>query len=68
MKTVCFGELMLRPLFGSPPLGWRWAFYLVVPPGILLGLLCCFMPDPPPGYIIRLTPERILGVGPWMEA
>jgi PPOX class probable F420-dependent enzyme len=26
------------------------------------------MPDPPPGYIIRLTPERILGVGPWLEA
>jgi PPOX class probable F420-dependent enzyme len=25
------------------------------------------MPDPPPGYIIRVTPERILGVGPWME-
>jgi PPOX class probable F420-dependent enzyme len=23
------------------------------------------MPDPPPGYVIRLTPERILGVGPW---
>jgi PPOX class probable F420-dependent enzyme len=25
------------------------------------------MPDPPPGYVIRVTPERILGVGPWME-
>jgi PPOX class probable F420-dependent enzyme len=25
------------------------------------------MPDPPPGYVIRLTPERIGGVGPWME-
>lgn len=23
------------------------------------------MPDPPPGYVIRLTPERILGIGPW---
>jgi PPOX class probable F420-dependent enzyme len=23
------------------------------------------MPDPPPGYVIRLTPERILGGGPW---
>jgi len=21
-------------------LGWRWAFYLVAPPGLLLGLLC----------------------------
>jgi PPOX class probable F420-dependent enzyme len=25
------------------------------------------MPDPPPGYVIRLTPERILGVGPWAQ-
>jgi MFS family permease len=27
-------------------LGWRWAFYLVVPPGLLLGLWCFFMKDP----------------------
>lgn len=30
-------------------LGWRWAFYLVVPPGILLGLLCLLMREPPRG-------------------
>lgn len=24
-------------------LGWRWAFYVVVPPGLLLGLLCFLM-------------------------
>jgi PPOX class probable F420-dependent enzyme len=23
------------------------------------------MPDPPPGFVIRVTPERIGGVGPW---
>lgn len=23
------------------------------------------MPDPPPGYITRITPERFGGVGPW---
>jgi PPOX class probable F420-dependent enzyme len=23
------------------------------------------MPDPPPGYVIRVTPERIGGLGPW---
>jgi len=28
---------------------WRWAFYVVVPPGILLGLWCFFMTDPPRG-------------------
>jgi MFS transporter, Spinster family, sphingosine-1-phosphate transporter len=27
-------------------LGWRWAFYLVAPPGLLLGLLCFWQPDP----------------------
>jgi len=26
-------------------LGWRWAFYLVVPPGMLLGILCFWMRD-----------------------
>lgn len=25
---------------------WRWAFYVVVPPGLLLGLLCFAMRDP----------------------
>ncbi len=28
-------------------LGWRWAFYFVLPPGILLGLLCFLMREPP---------------------
>jgi MFS family permease len=27
-------------------LGWRWAFYLVTPPGLLLGLLCFLQRDP----------------------
>src|SRR6478609_5283002 len=26
--------------------GWRWAFYLVVPPGLLLALFCFFRRDP----------------------
>jgi MFS family permease len=26
---------------------WRWGFYAVVPPGILLGIACFFMPRPP---------------------
>ncbi len=25
---------------------WRWAFYMVVPPGLLLGLFCFWMRDP----------------------
>jgi MFS family permease len=27
-------------------LGWRWAFYLVVPPGLLLAAMSMFMPEP----------------------
>ena len=26
------------------------------------------MPDPPPGFVTRITPERIGGVGPWIRS
>jgi MFS family permease len=29
--------------------GWRWAFYLVVPPGIALSVFCFLMREPPRG-------------------
>jgi MFS family permease len=32
---------------------WRWAFYLVVPPGLLLGLCCFLLRDPPRGQADR---------------
>jgi MFS transporter, Spinster family, sphingosine-1-phosphate transporter len=35
--------------FGLSPEAWRWAFYLVVVPGIVLGAWSFFMPDPPRG-------------------
>jgi MFS family permease len=48
-------------------LGWRWAFYLVVPPGVLLGVVCFFMPEPPRGQTpasagrhLRLRDYRVL--------
>jgi len=34
--------------------GWRSAFYVVVPPGVLLGLLCLLMRDPPRGAADRV--------------
>ncbi len=37
-------------------LGWRWAFYLVAPPGLLLGLLCFWQRDPRVGA--RLLGEK----------
>src|SRR5262249_29403461 len=39
-----FGD-QITTIMGS----WRWAFYLVVPPGLLLGMLCFMMTDPPRG-------------------
>ena len=32
-------------------LGWRWAFYLVTPPGLFLGILCLFQKDPRVGAV-----------------
>jgi len=26
------------------------------------------MPDPPPGFVTRITPERVGGVGPWASS
>jgi hypothetical protein len=34
---------------GVEGLGWRGAFFLVTPPGLLLGVLCLFMREPPRG-------------------
>jgi MFS family permease len=31
---------------GIPALGWRWAFFLVAPPGLLLAALCALRKDP----------------------
>lgn len=41
---------------------WRWAFYLVVPPGILLGLLCLLMREPRRGLADNVTVDP--GVAP----
>ena len=40
-------------------LGWRWAFYLVTPPGLLLGLLCFFMRDPRHGRVANANSARV---------
>ena len=44
-----FGDWVTRILFAGRPEGWRWAFYLVVIPGIVLGAWSLFMRDPPRG-------------------
>lgn len=43
-------------------LGWRWAFYFVVPPGLLLGLLCFWQRDPRvrEHHLLQKSPRRHL--------
>src|SRR5438034_4677674 len=43
-------------------LGWRWAFYLVTLPGLLLGLLCFWQRDPrvTGRHLVQETPRRSL--------
>src|SRR2546423_15088212 len=42
--------------------GWRWAFYLVAPPGLLLGVLCFWQRDPrfAAGHLVQKSPGRSL--------
>ena len=43
-------------------MGWRWAFYLVTPPGLLLGLLCFMQRDPRVSshQLLQKSPRRSL--------
>jgi MFS family permease len=47
---------------------WRHAFYVVVPPGILLGILCFFMRDPRRGQVDAgaSKPARKVTVGDYL--
>ena len=42
----------------SHQFGWRWAFYIVAVPGIILGLLCFFQKDPRTRTETMARPER----------
>ena len=43
-------------------LGWRWAFYLVTPPGLLLGFLCLLQRDPRGGADRAVQQSRRRGL------
>jgi MFS family permease len=49
-------------VLGAKAESWRWAFYLVVPPGILLGLWSFFMRDPARGQADLAHTTRPAGV------
>jgi MFS family permease len=40
-------------------LGWRWAFYLVLPPGLVLALWCFLMKEPAHGQADLAEPSRL---------
>ncbi len=52
--------------FGLSPESWRWAFYLVMPPGLLLGAWCLWMKDPQVGQSdgVNRMPKRKMA---WKE-
>lgn len=45
-------------------LGWPWSFYAVVPPGLLLGLACLFLPEPEVGQTDLQDSSGIRSVHP----
>ncbi len=55
-----FGDWVTKTLFAGRPEGWRWAFYLVVIPGIILGVWSLFMRDPPRGQADLAQPVKVV--------
>ena len=45
---------------GAPEMLQRLAYTYIGPDVVFPN-----MPDPPPGFVTRITPERLGGVGPW---
>src|SRR5437762_2825778 len=56
-----FVTYVISGLIGAH-LGWRWAFYLVAPPGLLLGLLCFWQRGPrvTAHHLVQESPRRSL--------
>ncbi|MBZ5497178.1 MAG: MFS transporter [Acidobacteriia bacterium] len=52
--------------FGFKPESWRWAFFLVTLPGIVLGLWSCFMREPPRGQADLASAAKPAAV-PWRD-
>ena len=48
---------------GGAPQLLQWLAHTYVGPDVRFPP----MPDPPPGYVIRVTPSRFTGLGPWQS-
>lgn len=53
-------------IFGIGAESWRWAFFVVVVPGLLLGLLSFFMREPPRGQADLVSGESVRASG-WRD-
>jgi len=53
-----FGDWVTKTLFAGRPEGWRWSFYLVVAPGLFLGVWSLFMRDPQRGQADLTKPSN----------
>jgi MFS family permease len=51
----------------SAHLGWRWAFYMVAPPGLILGLLCFWQRDPRVAAHHLIQRSRRRGLGEYLK-
>lgn len=58
-----FGDWVTGTVFAGRPEAWRWAFYLVVIPGVVLGTWCLCMRDPPRGQADLGHGEKSAKVG-----
>ncbi len=47
---------VLGSLILNSGLSWHWAFFVVLPPGLLLGCVCFLMRDPPRGAAEHVVP------------
>jgi MFS family permease len=52
-----FGYILGGSMYGLTG-DWRWAFYVVVPPGIVLAVLCLWMREPRRGQADPAAPTR----------
>jgi MFS family permease len=57
------GYILGGEMAGKGGPGWRWAFYSVVPPGVLLGLWCFLMREPRRGQTDELGDRPVRRAG-----
>jgi MFS transporter, Spinster family, sphingosine-1-phosphate transporter len=57
---------VLGAVMGGLTHDWRWAFFVVVPPGLLLALICLFMREPPRGAADPLTRHHSAAWGDYL--